>query len=80
MYKGINMITNKGLGGSTNKFHEFWGIYIFCRVYSENRQGGPTCQIYLRLSVAKRTTEDSKRLGSTPHQSGGRDVARLAHL
>ena len=35
MHKGMNIITNKGLGVLTNKFHEFWWIYIFYRVYSE---------------------------------------------
>jgi hypothetical protein len=29
MYKGTIMITNKGLGVKTNKFHEFWWICIF---------------------------------------------------
>jgi hypothetical protein len=31
------MITNIGLGIKTDKFHEFWWIYVFSMVYLEIR-------------------------------------------
>ena len=37
----MNMTTNIGLGFEIDKFHKFWWIRVFRRIYSGNRLSGP---------------------------------------
>ena len=60
MYKGINLITNEG----TNKFYEFWWIYIFYRVYPE------TVKVDLDVRL-NRAYPQRKRPQKVPEDSRG---------
>ena len=50
-------------------FHKFWWIYVFSRVYLENRQGGPICQSKSCLSAMKPMWKDCTTLQKATHQS-----------
>jgi hypothetical protein len=65
---------NIGLGVWTNKFFEFWWIYVFSRVYPENHQGGPNCQRKQQNFTTKITWDDSRRLQETLHRRWSREA------
>ena len=55
---------NIGLGVETDKFHKFWWIYVFSRVYLENRQGDLNVRInhtYPWRNQHQKVPEDTRR-------------------
>ena len=63
----LNSITKHRYRGLTNKFHEFWWIYIFSRFYPENHQGDLFVKgnhVIPKQNQCGKTLEDSRRLST----------------